>query len=110
MRNLKAGLPLALSNSGLEMQLPVEDERWDLLPDSLQAPYLISGTAALQARATQAMSRTIAFVSNPPSNPDIKEAQTRELSEALISQAIMTVEMSFAIFGAHCGAIGILSW
>ncbi|RDW85522.1 hypothetical protein BP5796_03847 [Coleophoma crateriformis] len=105
VRHINSGFPCAIPSSRLEFELPVEDERWDLFPDNPQSPYLISGTAVLQARATQAISRTIEFVKNPPSDADIKEAQLRELSEALISLAISTVERSFAIFGAHCGAI-----
>ncbi|RDW75305.1 hypothetical protein BP6252_06447 [Coleophoma cylindrospora] len=110
VRHINSGFPFAIPNSRLEFELPAEDERWDLFPENPQSPYLISGTAVLQARATQAISHTIEFVKNPPSDPDVKEAQLRELSEALISQAISTVERSFAIFGAHCGAIGMLNW
>lgn len=89
------------------MDLPTEDEDWDLPPDSIGSESPFSQTAYLQAQATQLLGRVTSIISNPPSNNEERGQEDSSLKTSLVQFAISVTNCSKDVWGANCGTLGL---
>lgn len=89
------------------MDLPTEDEDWDLPPDSIGSGNVLPQTAFLQAQGTQWLGRVISLVSNPSLNIEDRRQEDSNLKISLVQFAISVTNCSRDVWGANCGTLGL---
>jgi hypothetical protein len=89
------------------MDLPAEDENWDLSPDSIGSDNPFPRTAYLQAQGAQLLGRVISLILNPPLNIEDRRQEDSNLKTSLVQFAISVTDISRDVWGANCGTLGI---
>lgn len=105
--NLQPEFPPTPSSPITAMELPTENEDWDLPPDikSYGSPFL--RTAYLQAKGVQLLGRAISLISEPQSHIEHRWLKDDALKTSLVQFAISVTVSSRNGWGANCGTLGL---